>query len=80
MSTQDFVKIFSGNFIIAQRIVAELNSIGINPIVKDESESARLAGYGILPQGIQDVMVSKDEYKKALEIVSPIINEIQSQP
>ncbi|WP_353778594.1 DUF2007 domain-containing protein [Winogradskyella sp. 3972H.M.0a.05] len=77
MSTQDFIKVYSGNFIIAQRIIIELNARGINPIVKDEDESARLAGYGMLSQGIQDVLVSQDEYDRAVEVVSSIESEMQ---
>ena len=78
MDTQDSIKIYSGNFIIAQRIRAELNDIGINPIIKDESESARLAGYGILSQGLQEIIVRQEEYDTAMEVVNSVISEMES--
>lgn len=78
MSDSEYFKIFEGNFILAQRIVNELNAIGINPIVKDESESQRLAGYASLNQGFQEIIVHKDEFDKAKGIVDRINLEMQS--
>ena len=31
----NYTKVYAGNFVIAQRIISELQAIGINPIVKD---------------------------------------------
>lgn len=69
----DYIKIFTGNFIIVQRIINELKAININAIVKDTTESARLAGFGggILP-GFQEVFVNKDELDKAVLVVEDI--------
>lgn len=78
MSTQDYVKLYTGNFIIAQRIIAELDTRGIIPVVKDESESARLAGYGQFSQGIQDIYVTQEELSLAKEITDGILTEMQS--
>ncbi|MCF7568046.1 DUF2007 domain-containing protein [Sabulilitoribacter arenilitoris] len=73
MTKTNFIKIFTGNFIIVQRIVDELKKIDISPIVKDQTESARLAGFGggIVP-GFQQVFVHKDELDKAVYIVESI--------
>ena len=42
-----FVLIFTGPTIEAQRLVSEIRALGIRPIVKDEGESGRLAGFGV---------------------------------
>lgn len=68
METQ-YMKIFTGNFIMVQRIATLLQDIGISPVIKDESESGRLAGFGSSIQGQQEVYVHKDELDKAVPIV-----------
>ncbi len=79
MSDSNFTKIFTGNFIIVQRIISELEKININAIVKDQTESARLAGFGggIIP-GFQQIFVHKDELDKAIEIVESINADMQT--
>lgn len=77
MSDSNFIKIFTGDFIIVQRIINELKSININAIVKDTTESARLAGFGggIVP-GFQEVFVNKDELDQAVLIVENITSDL----
>ncbi len=72
----NYIKIFTGNFMIVQRIISELKAININPIIKDPAESARLGGYanGIQP-GFQEIFVNKDE----LDIAVPIVESINSE-
>ena len=79
MSDSNFIKIFTGNFIIVQRIVDELKKIDINAIVKDQTESARLAGFGggITP-GFQQVYVHKDELDKSVEVVESINADLEA--
>lgn len=76
MSEMDYIKIFSGNTAIVQRIKLELEEIGINPIIKDEGESQRLAGYGSLNQGYQDIVVREDEAEKANILLNNIIQQL----
>lgn len=57
----NYTKVYAGNFVIAQRIISELQAIGINPIVKDETESGRLAGFGASISGFQEIYVSNEE-------------------
>ncbi len=73
MTNSNFIKIYTGNFIIVQRIINELKKININAIVKDQTESARLAGFGggIIP-GFQEVFVNNDELDEAVEIIERI--------
>ena len=69
----DYTKIFSGNFIVSQAIVNQLKEIGIVPVVKDESESGRLAGFGSPTQGDQEIYVNADEMVKAQTIAQKVI-------
>lgn len=73
-----YTKIFSGNFLIVQRIISELEKVAITPIVKDESESARLAGFGTFSQGIQDIYVHEDNIDKARAVIDIAISEMQA--
>ena len=65
-----YKKVFGGNSIEAHRIELLLKDNSIKPIVKDESESARLAGFGTpLPDLIQ-IFVHEDEEVKALGLIN----------
>lgn len=77
MLDNDFVKIFSGTFIIVQLIVDRLDSVGITAIVKDESESARMAGFGSSFQGFQELYVSKEELDHAIPIIEAVTAELE---
>lgn len=70
MSNSDYTKIFTGNSIVVQKIVLLLKENNIQVIVKDESESARLAGFGAAIDGLQDVYVKNKFAEKATEITS----------
>jgi hypothetical protein len=73
----DYVKIFSGSFIIVQLVLDRLKGAGINAIIKDESESGRLAGFGSAIQGFQELYVSKDEVDYAVPIVEEVNAELK---
>ncbi|ALJ03827.1 hypothetical protein APS56_01080 [Pseudalgibacter alginicilyticus] len=80
MRPLDFVKIFTGSSIIVQRVIFDLENTNIKPIVKDQTESARLAGFGggLIP-GFQQVFVHKDQLEKALPIIESITFELETQ-
>ena len=59
-------KIFSGNRYTVQRIEEKLNEIEVTPIIKDESESARLAGFAANVGGELEIHVHEDEYERAM--------------
>lgn len=61
----NYTRIFIGNQAEAQRILARLKAVGIIPVVKDEAESARLAGFGYSATNSNEIYVHKDELKKA---------------
>lgn len=78
MSTSEYTKIFYGNFILVTRVKNELEHMGIIPVIKDEGESQRLAGYGSLNQGYQEVWVNNDELEKATAIVEQVKTEMEA--
>ncbi|MDA0176245.1 MULTISPECIES: putative signal transducing protein [Mesoflavibacter] len=65
----EYVKIFTGDFLTSQRIQQELEDIGINAVVKNKDESARLAGFANPVPNVLDVYVHESEVQKALPIV-----------
>lgn len=79
MSDSSYIKIFTGDIIIVQRVVLELEKQDIIAVVKDQTESARLAGFGggNFP-GFQEVFVNKDELDKAVLVVEQISSELQN--
>ena len=74
----DYIKIYSGNSMVSARIIKELEEIGIIPVVKDESESARLAGFPSTMQEIQEIYVQNSESGKAKIIIDRILAEIKA--
>lgn len=77
MSDSNYIKIYTGDFIIVQRVVSDLEKKGINPVVKDQIESARLAGFGSIIPGFQQIYVHKDELDKAVLVVENITSQLQ---
>lgn len=71
----DYIKIYSGNALIGKRIELELLDLRITPVIKDEGESARLAGFASSMMGNIDIYVNQDEKEKATEIVAKITSE-----
>lgn len=78
MEESNYIKIYTGNFIVTQLMVDKLEAIGIRAIIKDESESGRLGGFGTFNQGTQELYVNKDELDTALPIVESITAEMQA--
>ena len=68
----DYLCVFSGNHIDSLNVINSLNKINIHPIVKNESESARLAGFGIIDHK-KKIYVHRDEYRKAEELIKSIL-------
>ncbi|WP_298496674.1 DUF2007 domain-containing protein [uncultured Algibacter sp.] len=73
----NYIKVFSGNFIEVQRIFNELQNLNICAIIKDESESGRLAGFGSSIQGLQEIHVHKDELESAKPIIKNLTSELE---
>ena len=78
MSDSEYTKIYNGNFILVTRVKDALEREDIIPIIKDEGESQRLAGYGSMNQGFQEVYVHNDELEKANIIVERVRAEMEA--
>ncbi len=65
----NYTRIFTGNSSEAQSIVIRLKEIDIVAVVKDESESARLAGFASSILGQTEVYVHNDELERAEKIL-----------
>ncbi|WP_281540752.1 putative signal transducing protein [Maribacter aestuarii] len=68
----EYSKVFSGNALLGKRIESELKDIGIIPIIKNEGESARLAGFASSMLNNVDIYVNNNELPKAKVIVAKI--------
>ena len=78
MSASEYTKIYNGNFILVTRVKDALEKELIIPIIKDEGESQRLAGYASLNQGFQEVFVHNDELEKANSIIEKVKAEMET--
>lgn len=72
MFKENYSKIFQGSFIITNRIISELENNNISPIIKNEIESGRLAGFGVVDSHPISVYVFKDEIEKANNILAQL--------
>tara|TARA_B110000003_G_C16386459_1_gene432590 strand:- start:72 stop:293 length:222 start_codon:yes stop_codon:yes gene_type:complete len=67
---QDFVIVYKGSIVLSNRIINELLLNKISPIVKNESESARLAGFGFNIENEISVHVHLDEFEESQKIIN----------
>lgn len=65
----EFVLVFKGSTVFSNRIVNELFLNKIHPIVKNESESARLAGFGFNIDSEISIHVHLDELEKSQKLI-----------
>ncbi|WP_366184565.1 DUF2007 domain-containing protein [Flavobacterium ovatum] len=66
------MKVFSGSEILALALKEKIEAIGIDVVMKDNIQSARLAGFGSYGQAVE-LFVQETEYGK----VSPVIEEFR---
>ena len=65
------VLVYSGSPVVIPLVCGALSNEKIYPIIKDEAESARLAGFGINSYE-QKIFVNKNEVKKALGVINSL--------
>lgn len=79
MTDSNYIKIYTGNNIIVQLIKQRLEEIDISPIIKDETESGRLAGFGATTlAGLPEIYVHEKELDKAVPIVEIVRSEMEA--
>ena len=74
----NFVLVYRGSLIICQRIINEFNINNIYAIVKNQNESARLAGFGMICDQIIELFVHENEKKLSIKIIDNLGIEIHS--
>ena len=61
-------RIFTGPSLVAGAITAELNDMGVSPVVRNDMQSGAIAGFG---GGVLDqvqLLVREDQYEQAVEV------------
>ncbi|UNY98004.1 DUF2007 domain-containing protein [Zhouia spongiae] len=64
-----YKRIYTGPSVIADQIAARLKDLDIIPLLKDESESGRLAGFAPQVYGYIQVFVHEDELERSLIVL-----------
>lgn len=72
-----YTKLYQGSFIVVQMMRRNLENQGINPLIKDESESAWLPGFGISNIGIQQLFVHESEVPNATKIINVTLGQMK---
>ena len=72
-----YTKLYQGSFIVVQMMRRNLENQGINPLIKDESEAARLAGFGISNIGIQQLFIHESEMPNAAKIINVTLGQMK---
>ncbi|HLF51952.1 MAG TPA: DUF2007 domain-containing protein [Flavobacterium sp.] len=66
------MKIFSGSEILAQALQQKIEAIGVETVLKNNIQSARLAGFGTSGQAVE-VFIQETDFSKA----NPVIEEFR---
>jgi len=72
MSSPSYLNLFSGSSIDVIALRNAVSDENITPVIKDEAESARLAGFGQTAPLMQRVFVHEDEYVKAKTVLEQL--------
>lgn len=72
---KEHIKVFTGNQITTNRLAFLLDQAGIATLVKDEQESARLAGFGTTDASVE-LFIFNSDIDKASSIIENFRKEI----
>lgn len=75
----DYNRIYTGPGVIADQLVARLKDMDIIPLIKDESESGRLAGFAPQVYGYVQVFVHTDEMEQAKIILEEMQDKLEER-
>lgn len=62
------IKIFSGSEILAKHLQQQIEDVGVNTLVKDNIQSARLAGFGNADLAVE-VFIQEIDFGKANPVI-----------
>ena len=66
------MKVFSGSEILALALQEKIEEAGVNTLIKNNIQSARLGGFGDLGQAVE-VFIQETDFNKA----NPVIEEFR---
>lgn len=72
MSQEKYHLLFTGSSVLVLALISALERDEINPVVKDQGESARLAGFGVASPLIQQVYLHDDEIEKGKKVLKQL--------
>jgi len=75
MPDSNYIKIFTGDLLVVQQIISELEKHDIIPVVKDETDSGLSPIFGASNALLKKVSVHKDELDRALIVIETITSE-----
>ena len=78
MSHNEYIKIFTGDFITVSRIVEALEEADISPVIKDRTGSGLTPLFGASNPSVQEIHVNEDEMEQAVKIVAAVTAELQT--
>jgi hypothetical protein len=71
----EFVRVLTSSLITINRVASILEEKDIPALIKDNTESARLAGFGI-SQNEVDLYVKKLDFEKAKKVIQQFEEEV----
>ncbi len=77
MNESNYIKVFSGTFIIVQLAMDRLESAGINAIIRDEAGLGRHSGFSSVNSDYQELYVSKEELDHAINIIEAVKSDLE---
>ena len=66
------MKVFSGSEILAMALKEKIEAIGVDTVLKNNIQSARLAGFGPMGQAVE-LFIQETDFSKA----NPVIEEFR---
>lgn len=69
MSRKKYHHLFTGSSVEVLSITNLLDELKIKPVIKDQGESARLAGFGNTTPLIQEIYLHEDEIDRGKKIL-----------
>ncbi len=72
MTHLKYYLLFKGSSILILALTSALKREGIIPVIKDQGESARLAGFGVVSPLIQEVYIHQDELEKGKKVLEQL--------
>ena len=78
MPDSNYIKIYTGELIVVQRMVSELEKIDVIPVLKDQTDSGLSPLFGSADSLFKQIYVHPDELEKAKTVINSISTQLES--